>query len=69
MRLPLPLARWLLGIWSGRRLAQAALAFMTGEDPYVSERAEKELGWRPAVDTRTGIERTVRWVMENEKPG
>ena len=69
VRLPLPLARWLLGIWSGRRLAQAALAFMTGEDPYVSERAEQELGWRPVVDTRTGIERTVRWVMENEKPG
>ncbi len=69
VRLPLPLARWTLGIWSGRRLARAALAFMTGDDPYVTELAEAELGWRPTVDTRTGIARTVRWLMENEKPG
>jgi oxidoreductase len=69
VRLPLPLARWTLGIWSGRRLARAALAFMTGDDPYVTERAEAELNWQPAVETRTGIARTVRWLMENEKPG
>ncbi len=69
VRLPLPLARWLLAIWSGPRLARAATAFLTGEDPYVSDRAERELGWRPGVDTRTGIGRTVRWLMGNEKPG
>jgi nucleoside-diphosphate-sugar epimerase len=69
LRLPVSLARWLLMIWSGPRLARAALSFMTGEDPYVTDRIERELAWRPAVDTRTAIGRTVRWLMGNEKPG
>ena len=69
VRLPVSLARWMLALWSGPRLARAALSFMTGEDPYVSDRIERELGWRPAVDTRTAISRTVRWLMGNEKPG
>ena len=69
VRLPRTVARWMLGIWSGRRLARAALAFMTGDDPYVTELAEAELGWRPSVETRTGIARTVRWLRRNEKPG
>ena len=69
LRLPVSLARWLLMIWSGPRLARAALSFMTGEDPYVTDRIERELAWRPAVDARTAIGRTVRWLMGNEKPG
>jgi len=69
VRLPRTVARWMLGIWTGRRLARAALAFMTGDDPYVTELAEAELGWRPSVETRTGIARTVRWLRRNEKPG
>jgi len=69
VRLPVSLARWMRAIWSGPRLARAALSFMTGEDPYVSDRIERELEWRPSVDTRTAIERTVRWLMGNEKPG
>jgi len=69
VRLPVPLARWMLAIWSGPRLARAALSFMTGEDPYVTERVEEELQWRPAVDTRTAIARTVGWLAGNEKPG
>jgi nucleoside-diphosphate-sugar epimerase len=69
VRLPVSLARWMLVIWSGPRLARAALSFMTGEDPYVTERIERELEWRPTVDTRTAIARTVRWLMGDEKPG
>ena len=69
VRLPVFLARWLLAIWSGSRLARAALSFMTGEDPYVTERVEEDLQWRPAVDARTAITRTVRWLEGNEKPG
>lgn len=69
VRLPLAVARWTLGIWSGPRLARAALSFMTGDDPYVTARAEVELGWQPAVDARFGIARTVRWLRRNEKPG
>ena len=69
VRLPVSLARWMLALWSGPRLARAALSFMTGEDPYVTDRIERELEWRPVVDTRTAIARTVRWLMGNEKPG
>jgi nucleoside-diphosphate-sugar epimerase len=69
LRLPISLARWMLAMWSGPRLARAALSFMTGEDPYVADRIERELEWRPAIDTRTAIARTVRWLMGNEKPG
>lgn len=69
VRLPVSLARWMLALWSGPRLARAALSFMTGEEPYDTERIERELGWRPTVDTRTGITRTVRWLVGNEKPG
>jgi nucleoside-diphosphate-sugar epimerase len=67
--LPIPVARWTLGLWSGRRLARAALSFLTGENPFVTDRAERELGWGPTVGTRDAIARTVRWLMENEKPG
>ena len=70
VRLPVSLARWLLALWSGPRLARAALSFMTGEDPFDTGRVQAELDWRAAVDTRTGIRRTVRWLMRgNEKPG
>ncbi len=31
-----------------------------------SSKIERELGWRPAVSFDEGIERTVRWYLENE---
>lgn len=31
-----------------------------------SSKLERELGWRPAVSFDEGIERTVRWYLENE---
>ena len=30
-----------------------------------SSKIQKELGWTPAVDFKTGIEKTVRWYLEN----
>jgi dTDP-glucose 4,6-dehydratase len=26
---------------------------------------ERELGWRPEVDFETGMERTIRWYLDN----
>lgn len=69
LRLPVPVARVAIGLWSGPRLARAALAFITGENPYPIDRAVTELGWRPALTTREAIARTVRWMRANEKPG
>ncbi len=40
-------------------LAQA-VAWLAGENPYVSARAERELGWRPPYDARTAVETTAR---------
>ena len=50
-------------------LGRAAIAFATGDNPYVCDRARAELGWRPPFATREAIARTARWFRENEKPG
>jgi nucleoside-diphosphate-sugar epimerase len=70
VRVPRMLARMGVAAWSawqrvtgvGRYagLGRAAVAFLGGENPYVAERITRELGWRPAWDTRAAIERTVR---------
>jgi nucleoside-diphosphate-sugar epimerase len=69
VRLPIPVARLAIALWSGPRLARASLAFITGENPYPIDRAAAELGWAPAVTTRDALARTIRWVLTNEKPG
>lgn len=69
LRLPIPLARFAIALWSGPRLARAALSFITGENPYPIDRAVTELGWTPALTTREALTRTVQWLTTNEKPG
>ena len=32
-------------------------------------RIRTELGWRPSVTVEEGLERTVRWYLENERGG
>jgi nucleoside-diphosphate-sugar epimerase len=68
-RLPIPLARVAIALWSGPALARAALAFITGENPYPIDRAQAELCWTPSLSTREALARTVRWMRTNEKPG
>jgi nucleoside-diphosphate-sugar epimerase len=68
-RLPIPVARVAIGVWSGPTLARAALSFVTGENPYPIGRARSELDWTPSVTTREALARTIRWVLTNEKPG
>jgi nucleoside-diphosphate-sugar epimerase len=68
-RLPTGVARVALGLWTGPALARAALSFITGENPYVTDRARAELDWTPPVAAREAIARTVRWETANEKPG
>jgi 2-alkyl-3-oxoalkanoate reductase len=66
---PLGVARVVMGLWTSPRLARAAASFLTGENPYVDERARRELGWQPAVTAADAVRRTVRWSLANEKPG
>jgi nucleoside-diphosphate-sugar epimerase len=67
--IPTPLAGLVLGLFTARRLARAAVAFVSGENPYSDERIRAELGWRPPTRAREAIGRTVAWFLENEKPG
>jgi nucleoside-diphosphate-sugar epimerase len=57
---------WRPGRYAG---ASGAVDFLGAENPYRSDRARSELGWRPTIDPRTAIQRTVRWVLENGTPG
>jgi len=69
VKLPLGIARFAIALWSGPKLARTALAFVTGENPWDSNRARTELGWIPAVAPREALTRSVAWIRTNEKPG
>lgn len=70
VRMPVGLLRFGIGIWStllkalfpGRYagLGSAAVSFILGENPYSTERIQRDLGWSPPFDTRTAIARSVR---------
>ena len=67
--IPTPLAGLALGLLTARRLARAAVSFVSGENPYTDERIGAELGWQPPTQAPEAIRRTVAWFLENEKPG
>jgi CDP-paratose 2-epimerase len=52
----------------GRKIQVTFGDWRPGDQPiYVSDirKAEQELGWRPEIDVRAGIERLVEWVTSN----
>jgi nucleoside-diphosphate-sugar epimerase len=67
--IPRPLAGLAIRLFAAARLARAAVAFLSGDNPYVDERARRELGWRPPTPAPQAIARTVAWFQENETPG
>jgi nucleoside-diphosphate-sugar epimerase len=66
---PPPLAGLAIGLFTARRLARAAVAFLSGENPYTDDRICAELAWRPPISAPEAIARTVARWLENEKPG
>jgi len=58
------LARWQMLVRPGRYpgIGGSAVRFLAGENPFVAERARRELGWRPVVDPREAVRRTVAWL-------
>ena len=66
---PIPVARLAARLWAHwlrlrdparyAGLGDAAVGFITGENPYTAARAQQELGWTAPFDTRTGIRRAV----------
>jgi nucleoside-diphosphate-sugar epimerase len=68
-QIPIPPAAALTiaGLVAGGALARAAVSFATGDNPYVTERARRELGWTPQLGSRDALTRTVRWFLEKKK--
>ena len=52
----------------GAALSQAggAVAFISRNNPFSSERAKRELGWRPPVRPEAGIPEAFRWWAEQQ---
>lgn len=74
--LPYPLARAVFGVvrfgmrtLSAGRLSavsDASLSFLTRDNPFTSDRARRELGWRPVIGPETGVPDAFRWWREHE---
>lgn len=63
-RMMLQLAAHLIGLVRGRGLramSGGTLSFLTRDNPFTSERAMRELGWRPVIDPSEGIPDAFRW--------
>jgi nucleoside-diphosphate-sugar epimerase len=67
--IPAPLAASVAGLLTARRLARAAVSFLSGDNPYCDSALRAELDWRPAASAPAAIARTVAWFVANEKPG
>jgi nucleoside-diphosphate-sugar epimerase len=50
-------------------LAGAGPRFMARENPYTSERAARELGWRPTASPHDTLRRTVEWFLREGRGG
>jgi 2-alkyl-3-oxoalkanoate reductase len=54
-------AMWaFLSLSRGPRLARSALAFLTGENPYVSDLIRRELSWDPPYSTPAAVQHTLK---------
>jgi nucleoside-diphosphate-sugar epimerase len=60
--------RAVIGVVRGNAVAQhagGALAFLSRDNPFTSERARRELGWSPPVRPEVGIPESYRWWKEH----
>ena len=62
-------ARWQMLVRPGRYpgIGGSAVRFLAGENPFVADRARRELGWRAVMAPREAVGRTVAWLLP-EKP-
>ena len=74
--LPYAVARFVVDWWARAQfllkpgtypgIGSAAVRFLSGENPYSSARARRDLGWEPAVQPVEAVKRTVDWVVKRE---
>jgi len=79
VRLPYAVARVAVDLWARWQMVRSpgkypgvgasAVRFLAEENPFVADRARRELGWMPVLSPREAVRRTVEWLLENEKPG
>jgi len=79
VRVPVALARLAIDTFAAARTwwsprlypgaARSTISFLIGENPYRSDRARAELGWRPAVAPHEAIARTAGWLHKTKGPG
>jgi len=50
--------------WRSVTLLKSAVQFLANDNPYVSTRAQQELGWSPDVGPEDAVRRTGRWYRE-----
>ena len=63
-------AKWLVRTVSGGRfslVSNAALEFISEDNPFSSELARRELGWSPTVRPEEGIPDAFRWWREMQE--
>lgn len=48
-----------MSLTRGPRLGRSAVAFLTGENPYVSDLIRRELSWEPPFSTPAAVQKTV----------
>jgi nucleoside-diphosphate-sugar epimerase len=76
IRVPVAAAYVFVAAWQGLKYAllpkryagfgASAVRYLTSDNPYTSERARAELGWRPITQHAEAIERSIRW-FERER--
>ena len=60
VRIPRLALQAFLSVTQGPRLGRSAVAFLSGENPYVSDLIRRELSWEPPFNTPDAVRRTLK---------
>lgn len=60
VRIPRIALRAYLTVMRGRRLGRSGVAFLVGDNPYVSDLIRRELSWEPPFTTLAAVQQTLR---------
>lgn len=64
-RVALRAAKWIMRRMGLSLVSSSAIDFVSQDNPFSSERAREELGWRPSKPPETGVPDAFRWWNES----
>jgi len=64
-RVALRAAKWIMRRMGLSLVSSSAIDFVSQDNPFSSERARKELGWRPSMPPEIGVPDAFRWWNES----